>query len=101
MSDIALPKAVENFVAAVNDHDAEALFGVLAEGAVVRDNGHTFTSEAEIRAWIQSDVIGPKVVMSPTSFEDGRLVASSNADLPGGPWDFVYAFVMKDDLVSD
>lgn len=101
MSDVNLPKAVENFVAATNAHDAEALFGVFADDAVVRDDGNTFTSEAEIRGWIQSHMIGPKVVLSPTSFEAGRLVASSNADLPGGPWPFAFDFVTKDDRVSD
>ncbi|GAA1619019.1 nuclear transport factor 2 family protein [Actinoplanes couchii] len=100
MSDINLPEAVGSFVAAANAHDAEALFGVFADGAVVRDDGSTLTGEAEIRGWIQSHMIGPRVVLSPTPFEDGRLVASSNADLPGGPWPFAFDFVTKDNRVS-
>jgi hypothetical protein len=101
MSDIKLPKAVQNFVAATNAHDAEALFGVFADDAVVSDDGNTFTGEAEIRGWLQSHMISAKVALSPTSFSDGRLVASSSADLPGGPWPFAFQFVTKDERISD
>lgn len=101
MSEITLPTAVENFVATTNAHDAEALFGVFADGAAVRDDGNTYATPGEIREWIQVHQIGPKIELTPTSFEKGTLVASVNGDFEGGPMNFAFAFITKDDLVSD
>lgn len=101
MIEITLPKAVETFVATTNAHDVEALFGVFADGASVRDDGNTYATDAEIREWIQVHQVGPKIVLTPTSFEDGKLVASVNGDFNGGPVDFEFAFVTQNDLVSD
>jgi hypothetical protein len=52
MSTITLPKAVEDFVAANNAHDADALAAVFTDGAVVHDDGKTFTGEAEVSGWV-------------------------------------------------
>ena len=101
MSVVNLPKAVENFVAANNAHDGEALFAVFADEAAIRDDGKTYASEAEIRGWFQSHLIAPKVVITPASFDGDRLVASSDGDFPGGPLNFVFTFATKDDLVTD
>jgi hypothetical protein len=101
MSTITLPTPIEKFVEANNAHDADALGAVFADGAVVRDDGKTFTTAAEVRGWIQSHLIEPKVVITPISFEGGRLIASSTADLPGGPWTFAYDFATEGDRISD
>ena len=60
MDDITLPKAVENFIAATNAHDANALAAVFGDGATVRDDGKTWAGEAEIREWIQGHLITPR-----------------------------------------
>ncbi|MBT2502132.1 nuclear transport factor 2 family protein [Curtobacterium sp. ISL-83] len=101
MSDITLPKAVEAFVATTNAHDAEALFAVFADTAVVHDDGNAYTTEEEIRSWIQVHQIGPKIVLTPTSFNDGRLVASVNGEFDGGPMNFAFDFTTEGDLVTD
>jgi hypothetical protein len=101
MSVITLPKAIEEFVATTNTHDAEALFAVFAEGAVVRDDGNTYATESDIRNWIQVHQIGPKIVLTPTSFVDGRLVASVDGDFDGGPINFAFVFATEGDLVTD
>lgn len=101
MSEIALPAAVEKFVSTTNAHDAEALFRVFAPGATVVDDGTTYATEAEIRDWITVHQVAPKIVLTPTSFDGNRLVASADGDFPGGPLDFAFAFSTEGDLVTD
>jgi NAD(P)-dependent dehydrogenase (short-subunit alcohol dehydrogenase family) len=98
---LTLPRAVENFIAATNAHDANALTAVFDGGATVRDDGKTYTGEAEIREWIQGHLIDPKIVITPTSFAGDRLVASGDGEFPGGPLSFAFMFGIKDDRVTD
>jgi len=100
MSEITLPKAVENFVAANNTHDVDALMATLAADAVVSDDGKTYTDDAGIRDWIGSHLVGPKIVITPTSFEGNRMVASSAGDFPGSPQPFAFNFELDGDLVK-
>ena len=101
MDHMTLPKAVENFIAATNAHDPNALAAVFSDGATVRDDGKTHTGEAEIREWIQGHLIDPKIVITPTSFADDRLVAAGDGDFPGGPLTFAFVFGIKDEQVTD
>ena len=101
MDHITLPKAVENFIAATNAHDANALVAVFRDEATVRDDGTAYVGEAEIREWIQAHLINPRIVLTPTSFADDRLVASGDGDFPGGPLSFAFVFGIKDDQVTD
>jgi ketosteroid isomerase-like protein len=101
MDHITLPTAVENFVAATNTHDANALAAVFSDGATVRDDGKAYTGAAEIRAWIQGHLIDPRIVITPTSFAGDRLVASGDGDFPGGPLSFAFLFGIEDDRVTD
>jgi len=98
---VNLPQAVENFIAATNAHDANTLAAVFGDGATVRDDGTTYTGEAEIREWIQVHLIDPKIVITPTSFAGDRLVASGDGDFPGGPLSFAFVFGIKDNKVTD
>ncbi|MUK00630.1 hypothetical protein GM708_01005 [Vibrio cholerae] len=100
MNDITLPKAVENFVAANNAHDVDALMATLAADAVVSDDGRTYTDDAEICAWIGSHLIAPTIVITPTSFDGNRMVASSSGDFPGSPQPFTFKFDIDGDLVK-
>jgi ketosteroid isomerase-like protein len=100
MSAITLPKAVENFVAANNSHDVDALMATLAADAVVSDDGETYTDDASIRAWIGSHLIAPKIEIAPTSFDGNRMVASSSGDFPGSPMSFAYNFDIDGDRVT-
>ena len=101
MNDITLPQAVENFIAATNEHDATALAAVFGDSATVRDDGKTWAGQAEIRQWIQGHLIAPDVVLTPTSFAGDRLVASGDGDFPGGPLSFALVFAIEDDQITD
>ncbi|WP_431921473.1 nuclear transport factor 2 family protein [Micromonospora wenchangensis] len=101
MNDITLPDAVGNFITATNTHDADALAAVFGDGATVRDDGRTWTGGTEIREWIQGHLIAPRIVLTPTSFADDRLVASGDGDFPGGPLSFSFVFGITDDQITD
>jgi hypothetical protein len=90
MSTIALPAAVDAFVAATNAHDADALVAVFAPAAVVVDDGTTYDTPERVREWLTVHQIEPRVVITPTSFDDGRLLASVDGDFPGGPLRFAF-----------
>ena len=101
MTTITLPKAIENFVAATNAHDVSALEQAFAPGATVVDDGNAFATETELREFFQVHLVDPKIVLTPISFEDGRLVASGDGDFPGGPLSFAFTFGIKDDAITD
>jgi ketosteroid isomerase-like protein len=100
MAVISLPQAVDQFVSATNAHDADALFAVFAPGAVVVDDGSTFATEDELRGLIKNQIVGPKVVLTPISYDGDRLVASGDGEFPGGPLTFAFTFTTKDNLIT-
>ena len=101
MTAITLPKAIEDFVAATNAHDVIALEKAFAPGATIVDDGRTFATETELREFFQLHLVDPKIVLTPTSYEDGRLVASGDGDFPGGPLSFAFTFGINDDAITD
>lgn len=100
MSALTLPQVVDNFVTANNAHDGDALFALFAPGATVVDDGATFATAEEIRGLIDNQLVGPKVVITPTAYEDDRLVASCDGDFPGGPLTFAFVFQSHDDAIT-
>jgi ketosteroid isomerase-like protein len=100
MSAVTLPTPVEQFVASTNAHDADALLAAFAPDAVVTDDGKTYADETDLRQWFQSHLIGPNVVLTPTSWEGGRMIASGDGDFPGGPVSFAFDFLTENDLIT-
>jgi hypothetical protein len=100
MSTITLPKAVQDFVTTTNSHDGDALFAVFAPGATVVDDGTTYATASAVREWIKVHQVDPKVVITPTSFDANRLVASVDGDFPGGPLVFAFSFTTGDDRIT-
>jgi hypothetical protein len=95
-----LPQAIAAFITSTNAHDADAILATFAPGATVADDGKTHGTEAEIRAWIASHLIEPRIVITPKSYADGRLVASGDGDFPGGPLDFAFDFETHGDAIT-
>jgi ketosteroid isomerase-like protein len=100
MAVVTLPKAVDDFVSATNAHDADALFAVFAPDAIVVDDGVTFATEAELRGFIGNQMVAPKIVLTPISYDSNRLVASGDGEFPGGPLTFAFDFATKDNLIT-
>jgi hypothetical protein len=85
MDNLPLPKAIENFIAATNAHDANALTALFADGATGRDDGKKYSGEDVFREWILGHLINPQIVITPTSFADDRLVPPETVTSPAGP----------------
>lgn len=100
MSDITLPEAVANFVTASNSHDVDAVMSTLTPDAVVSDDGKAYADDASIRAWISSHLVAPNIVITPVSFDNGRMVASSAGEFPGSPQLFALNFDVDGGLVK-
>ena len=100
MSVISLPQTVERFVSATNAHDADALLATFAPGAVVVDDGATFATETELRGFVEDQMVAPRIVLTPTSYDADRLVASGDGDFPGGPLTFAFVFTTEDDRIT-
>lgn len=99
MTTLALPKAVDDFVAATNSHDTGALLAVFAPDAVVIDDGAAYSTPEEVRSWLVVHQIEPRIVITATSFDAGTLVASVDGDFAGGPLRFAFTFATRGDSV--
>ncbi len=62
----ALPQVVADHVAACNDHDLTALMATFAADAFVNDAGREFIDRSAIQAWVDAEIIAPKVTMQVT-----------------------------------
>lgn len=101
MAEITLPTAVHKFLATTNGHDADALFDIFAPGAIVVDDGTTYDTEEALREWIKVHQVDPRIVITPVSFAENRLVGSVNGDFPGGPLLFAFTFTTRDDFITN
>jgi len=101
MTTVILPTPIENFVVATNNSSADALFRVFADGATVTDNGTSYATADELREWIKVHQIDPRIVITPTSFEQDLLVASVDGEFPGGPLNFAFTFTTQADTIID
>lgn len=77
-----LPKTIDAYVRATNNHDAAAFIGCFAKNAVVNDAGREFRGTDAIRAWSQSDIIQPLVTLEVLDVADqhGETVVTTKVD---------------------
>jgi len=61
-----LPRVVADHLAACNSHDAKALMATFAVDAIVNDAGREFIDRAAIQAWVEKEIVAPKVTMDVT-----------------------------------
>lgn len=71
-----------DFVAAVNEGDAERFAALFAEDVVVDDNGREFLGLEALREWAASDIFAVNVTMEPfrTFEKEGDLVVRAKVD---------------------
>ncbi|SEF67185.1 SnoaL-like domain-containing protein [Thermomonospora echinospora] len=61
MATLALPKPVEDYLAAANAHDLDALIATFAPDALVNDARREFRGMRAIRRWLAEELIAAKV----------------------------------------
>ncbi len=98
-----LPKSIEIYF--TNDRaDAEGLELCFTENAFVKDDGHTHTGIAAIKAW-KADVVKKYANTSePLRLEEshGKIIVTSRetGNFPGSPIEFRYTFGMEGDKIA-
>jgi len=105
--EIKLPGVIENFIAAVNEHNGDAFIGCFAEDAFVNDAARNFWGTNQIKKWSDKEMIGDKVTMKPdeivehygdymiTTLTDGNY----DKNLAPDPTYLDYFFTIRDNKI--
>ncbi|MCX2480560.1 nuclear transport factor 2 family protein [Pedobacter sp. MC2016-15] len=99
-----LPKVVTELVKAQNNYNAKAYADCFSETALVFDEGHHHSGNAEIQKWIEHSNQNYQSLMKPVSYKDGEnesvLKAEVSGTFPGSPAILSFHFTYQDDLIQ-
>lgn len=102
---IELPRTIATYFEADRGKDAQAVSQCFAEGAVVKDEGHTYIGLDAIRQWKAAASTKYTYTVEPFALAvDGeRTVVTSHlaGDFPGSPTDLRYFFVLADEKIAE
>lgn len=93
-----IPKPIATFIEATNKHSSDEFLAVIADKAVINDEGHDYRGIAEIKKWSDEKLIGAKVTLEPikTIERNGNTIVTAkvdgNFDKTGLPNPFVLDF---------
>lgn len=94
---IDLPPPLNQYFAAKNRHDVDAMLVPFGDAAVVVDEGRTYVGKAEIRDWMVDTTARYRVTVEPTEAsavgEAWMVAALVSGDFPGSPAVLRYRFV--------
>src|SRR5438034_6194047 len=102
-----LPRIVEAYVRATNNHDAPAFIALFADDAVVDDVGREFRGLDAIKAWSDREIFDVRVTLDviDCTNRDGETVITAKVDgtfdrtgLPD-PLILVHRIKVKDDKI--
>ena len=98
MTDLKLPEPIAAYFNA-DRLDSEAVAGCFTKQAVVKDEGHTHSGPAAIRAWKTKTSAKYSYTSEPFAVEqkDGRYVVTSRltGNFPGSPVDLRFVFQLE------
>src|SRR5262245_8336284 len=60
---VELPPTIQAYVQAINDHDSAAFNALIADDAVVNDEGREFRGRAAIQAWSDREIFAASVTL--------------------------------------
>jgi len=77
-----LPRIVEAYVRATNNHDAPAFIALFADDAVVDDIGREFRGLDAIKAWSDREIFDVQVTLEviDSANRDGETIITAKAD---------------------
>jgi SnoaL-like domain len=94
------PQAVTSLFEAVNAQDTDRALAVFTADAVVTDDGQTLRGHDEIRPWIDKDIVGVQVMLTPTGItkeaDETVVEVRGEGSFPGSPLPFVFHFRPSD-----
>lgn len=102
MSD--LPKPVAAYIAASNNHDADACAAGFTDGAVVQDEGREMQGIAAIREWMDTAMKKYRHTIAPleVAHREGKTVlkAKLTGNFPGSPVTLEFTFRLEDGKIA-
>lgn len=101
---IQLPPTIAAYFANDRNGDATAISEIFAPGAVVIDEGNTYTGRDAIRQWMANASTRYTYTSEPFSLTEkgGVITVTSHlvGNFPGSPVDLRYLFVLDGTLIS-
>ena len=99
------PTAIERFLKAEDDGDAQALASCFRPEGVVLDEGQTHIGRREIVSWRRAAASAYNYTATVTAAERlgrdaHRIVKHLEGDFPGGVADLDYLFALKEDQIA-
>lgn len=101
---ITLPRVVADYFALDKARNAQAIADCFTPGAVVVDEGNTYTGRDAIRQWMANASTKYTYTVEPFAVTEdaGKVVVTSHlvGNFPGSPVDLRYLFVLADDKIA-
>lgn len=102
---IHLPKQIAAYFEADRGGDTDSLIRCFAEGAVVKDEGHTHQGHDGIRQWKAKSSKAYSYTAEPIAVaaEVRRTIVTSHleGDFPGSPIDLRYFFMLEGEKIAE
>jgi hypothetical protein len=100
-----LPNIIAEYFAADRKRSAELVSDCFTDGAVVKDEGHTYAGRDAIRRWKEDSSAKYTYSVEPFSIstEGDRTAVVSHlvGDFPGSPVDLRYLFVLDGQKIAE
>jgi hypothetical protein len=104
MTTVRLPQIIAKYFAADRERSADAVSDCFTIGAVVTDEGHTYTGRDAIRQWKADSSAKYTYSVEPLSIstegEQTTVVSHLAGDFPGSPVDLRYLFVLDGQKIA-
>ena len=101
---IQLPHPIATYFANDNKGNTKAIAACFTEGAVVIDEGHTYSGRDAVRQWMANASTKYTYTSDPFSITEkgGEITVTSHlvGDFPGSPVDLRYLFVLDGDMIA-
>ncbi len=103
-----IPKPIATFIEATNKHNSQEFLNVIADTAVIHDEGHDYHGISEIKGWSDEKVFGAEVTLVPLKIieQHGNAIITikidGNFDKTGLPDPFImdFHFMIDSDKIS-
>jgi SnoaL-like domain len=103
-----IPKPIATFIEATNKHNSHEFLAVVADTAIINDEGHDYRGIAEIKKWSDEKVFAAKVTLEPIKISERndntvvRMKIDGNFDKTGLPDPLVmdFHFTIDSDKIS-
>ncbi len=104
-----ISKPITTFIEATNKHNSQEFLNVIADTAVIHDEGHDYHGISEIKKWSDEKVFGAKVTLEPRKIieQGGNTIITmkidGNFDKTGLPDPFImdFHFTIDSDKISE